>query len=207
MAVAGTDLVMVERAGVPYKTTAGEIANLGSGGGVFAPSSSINSSGVKRIGNRNGYGSLSTQAIATGWVYLQPFAPQSIEQVTGAGLEITTSGAGSMILGLYDVTAGDTATLVAATGLIDVSATGFQTANFATPFTPTRSEYLMALATDVFCWARSEATISGLIPLSAGQNRGALYVPRTWDGTLPATLNIGSPAGFRNHTNIAFLTA
>lgn len=43
MAVAGTDLVLVERAGVPYKTTAQEVANLGSGssggGDVAGPAS------------------------------------------------------------------------------------------------------------------------------------------------------------------------
>lgn len=37
MAVSGTDLVLVERGGVPYKTTAAEIGSLGGGGGSFSP--------------------------------------------------------------------------------------------------------------------------------------------------------------------------
>lgn len=182
----------------------------GGGGGVAPPSCSINSSGIKRIVNRNGYGSMSGQALSAGWVYYQAFAPASIEEVTGAGINVTAAGAGSVIIGLYEVTAGDTATLVSATGLIDVSSTGFPTANFPTAFTPDRTEYLLAMATNVSCTTRAQNAINGLMPV--GLDNGATanvqgYISRTWDGTLPSTLNIGSPVGFRSLTNHAFLTA
>ena len=177
------------------------------GGRASPPFSAINSNGIKYVGNRNGYGSLGAQALSVGWVYLQAFAPASIEQVIGAGIEITTAGAGSVVIGLYDVTAGATGTRVALSGLIDVSATGFRTAAFSSPFTPNRTEYLLGIATSVQCTARGQSAINGLMPLSAGSNSGQLFLPRPWDGTLPATLDIGSPAGFRSLTNLAFLTA
>jgi hypothetical protein len=162
--------------------------------------------GVKRIGNRTGFGSIGSQAVSPGWLYVHHYEPASIEVATGMGVEVTTAIAGgALMLGLWAVQDQNTLALVIQAGPLDLSTTGFKVGSFAN-LTLDRRDYFVSTSVSLNGGLlRSEQAMRGAMWFEAGQSDEA-YFPSGYSTTLPATVTVSNPSGYRSQRPRVFLT-
>jgi len=110
--------------------------------------------------------------------------------IQGLTIELTTVGTGNALVGIYDTDSnGDAGSLLdVVTSEYDLTITGQQTINFATPLKLSVGTYNVAFTRD---GSGGLFRVSNIVDFSYGVNGTTIYqrssVARTYDGTLPTT--------------------
>lgn len=197
MAVQGTDLIIVERAGTAYQTTAAQVAALGGGGGAGGVHCLIKPAAGEYVSAAFNALALGTIAGAANRMEFVPFIPAQTISINELALEVTTLAAGSsMHVGIYadaDNKPDGGALLIGTVAALSGAATGVVAQAVTTTELAAGTRYWLAVLYSAATTVRSIAAGGIMIlgsPASGTGNFTNRRVTRTF-GALPAT----APAG------------